>query len=171
MSTIHGVDVQELIDARAIEQVMIEYFDRIDALDPFGVAPLFVEDATADLMTGKVYHGRDRITRALAKILLQYRHTSHHISNHRSIITGDTARAQTYIYAFHRFPDDSVWHLWARHVDELARVDGEWKLTSRVLVPIDATPPWDLIEDGWFGSHPGRQSHDTLREQLEARSS
>ena len=171
MSTILGVDVQELLDAKAIERIMVEYFDRIDALDPFGVTDLFAEDATADLMTGKVYEGRDRITRALAKILLQYRHTSHHISNHRSTITGDTATAQTYIYAFHRFPDDSIWHLWARHVDELAKIDGEWKLTSRVLVPIDSTPPWDLIDDDWYRSHPGRQAHDALRAQLEERMS
>jgi uncharacterized protein (TIGR02246 family) len=169
MSTICVVDLQELLDRNAIHQVMVEYFDRIDALDPFGVTDLFAEDATADLMTGKIYEGRDRITSALAKILLQYRHTSHHISNHRAVIDGDTASAQTYIYAFHRFPDDSVWHLWARHVDELAKIDGEWKLTSRVLVPIDSTPPWDLIDDDWYRSHPGRQSHDELRSQLEAR--
>lgn len=160
------MDVQELIDARAIEQIMIEYFDRIDALDPFGVGDLFAEDATADLMTGKIYAGRTAITRALGKILLQYRHTSHHISNHRATIDGDQASAQTYIYAFHRFPDDSVWHLWARHVDELSRIDGSWKLTSRVLVPIDSTPPWDLIDASWYRTHPGRRSHDDLRAQL-----
>jgi uncharacterized protein (TIGR02246 family) len=160
--------LQELLDARAIERVMADYFDRVDALDPFGAAALFAEDATADLMTGKVYRGPAQIGRALARILLQYRHTSHHISNHRSEIDGDTAAALTYIYAFHRFPDGWTWHLWARHQDRLVKRDGEWKLLERVLVPIDAEPPWDLIADDWYRSHPGRRSHDELRAELEA---
>lgn len=162
------MDLQELLDARAIEQVMVKYFDRVDALDPMGAAALFVEDATADLMTGKIYRSSQHIGRALGRILLQYKHTSHHISNHRSTIAGDTATAQTYIYAFHRFPDDSVWHLWARHVDRLAKVDGEWKLTERILVPIDSTPPWELIDGSWYRSHPGRRSHDEVRAELDA---
>ena len=62
-------ELQRLVDARAIEDLMIEYFDRVDALDPFGAAACFAEGATADLMTGKVYEGRDRIGRALARKL------------------------------------------------------------------------------------------------------
>ena len=169
-STITRMDIQVLFDARAIERVMIDYFDRVDALDPFGAAELFASDAKADLMTGKVYTSSAQIGRALARILLQYRHTSHHISNHRADIDGDVATAQTYIYAFHRFPDDSVWHLWARHSDCLARIDGEWKLTERILVPVDATPPWDLIDEGWYRSHPGRRDADEVRAELEASS-
>ncbi len=71
------------------------------------------------------------------------------------------------MYAFHRFPDDSTWHLWARNTDRLRRIDGTWLLTERVLVPIDAQPDWDLIDSAWFRSHPGRQSHDDLRSQLD----
>ncbi|MCP3977011.1 MAG: nuclear transport factor 2 family protein [bacterium] len=162
------MDIQELIDAKAIERVMVDYFDRIDALDPIGASQLFAEDATADLMTGKIYQSRDHIGRALGRILLQYRHTSHHISNHRSVIEGDTATAQTYIYAFHRFPDDSIWHLWARHVDKLARIGDGWQLTERILVPIDSTPEWDLIDDSWYRPHPGRRTHEDLHTELDA---
>ena len=161
-------ELQQLLDRRAIEDLMIEYFDRIDARDPFGAADLFIEDATADLMTGKVYHGRARIGRALAKILVQYRRTSHHISNHRSTIEGDSASALTYVYAFHRFPDDRIWHLWARNIDRFARVDGTWLLTERILVPIDSDPDWDLIDESWYRSHPGRRSADSVRAQLAA---
>jgi uncharacterized protein (TIGR02246 family) len=161
-------DLQRLIDARDIEHVMIEYFDRIDALDPFGAAAVFAQDATADLMTGKVYDGPDRIGRALSRILVQYSHTSHHISNHRSRIDGDQASALTYIYAFHRFPSGRVWHLWARHADRLERRDGRWMITERVLIPIDASPDWDAIDKGWFRAHPGRRSADLVREELDA---
>lgn len=124
-------DLQRLIDARAIEGLMIEYFDRVDALDPFGAAAVFADDATADLMTGEVYRGRARIGRALARILLQYRHTSHHISNHRS------------------------------------RIDGRWLLTDRVLVAIDADPPWDAVDESRFREHPGRRDPATVQAELD----
>jgi uncharacterized protein (TIGR02246 family) len=165
-SIVSQLELQELFDARAIESLMIRYFDRIDALDPRGAAEVFAPDATADLMTGKVYNGREAIGRALSKILVQYRHTSHHISNHHATIDGDTASALTYIYAFHRFPDDRIWHLWARHTDELARIDGEWFLTERTLVPIDSDPPWDAIDPDWYRSHPGRRTHEAVRAEL-----
>jgi uncharacterized protein (TIGR02246 family) len=161
-------NLQQLVDNRAIEDVMIEYFDRVDALDPFGAADVFAEDATADLMTGKVYDSRARIGRALSRILVQYSHTSHHISNHRSRVDGDHATAMTYIYAFHRFPDDSVWHLWARHADRLARRDGRWMITERILIPIDATPEWDAIDRSWFRSHPGRRTTESVQHDLVA---
>ena len=103
LSTIGSVDTQTLLDEREIHRLMIEYFDRIDALDPMAAAAVFTEDAEADLMTGRRLVGRSRIGRTLGHILLQYRHTSHHISNHRAEVTGDTASALTYIYAFHRF--------------------------------------------------------------------
>ena len=159
--------IQELIDARAIEGVMIHYFDRVDALDPFGAADIFTDDAVGDFMTGKLYTGPDKIARALGRILLQYKHTSHHITNHRATITGDTATSLTYIYAFHRFPDDWVWHLWARHEDELVRVDGGWKVAKRTLSAIDSVPRWDLISDDWYYGHPGRVAHDELRAKLD----
>lgn len=161
-------DLQQLVDAKAIEDVMIEYFDRVDALDPFGAAAVFAENATADLMTGKVYDSRTRIGRALSRILVQYNHTSHHISNHRSRIDGDEATALTYIYAFHRFPDDSVWHLWARHADRLERHDGSWMITERILIPIDATPEWDAIDGAWFRTHPGRRTVESVNADLAA---
>lgn len=160
-------DLQRLIDTRAIEGVMIEYFDRVDALDPFGAVATFADDATADLMTGKVYRGRTPIGRAPARILLQYRHTSHHISNHRSRIDGDTASALTHIYAFHRFRDGRIWHLWARHVDRLSRIDGRWLLTDRVLVAIDADPPWDAVDESRFREHPGRRDPATVQAELD----
>ena len=160
------MDIQELLDARAIELLMIRYFDRVDALDPMGATQVFAPDATADLMTGKIYQGPEAIGRALSKILVQYRHTSHHISNHHAIIDGDTASALTYFYAFHRFPDERIWHLWARHADQLVKVDGEWRLTERILVPIDSDPPWDAIDSDWYRSHPGRRTHETVRAEL-----
>ena len=94
--------LDELIAAREIEGLMIHYFEAVDALDPFRAVEIFTEDVEGDFMTGHPYVGREAIARGLGKILIQYERTSHHITNHRATLTGDTATALTYIYAFHR---------------------------------------------------------------------
>lgn len=150
--------LQEVLDARAIERTLIDYFDRIDADDPAGAAALWTQDAHADLLTGRVYEGRDAIGRALARILFQYERTSHHISNHRSWIDGDEARCETYVYAFHRMKGiRDIWHLWCRNLDTFRREDGLWLISSRVLVGVDATPEWELCPDDLFAGHPARR--------------
>lgn len=146
--------IQELLDARQIEGLMIHYFDAVDALDPFRAVEVFTDDIEGDFMTGHPYVGRRSIARALGKILMQYERTSHHITNHRATIRGDEASALTYIYAFHRMRGTGdTWHLWARHVDDLVRIDGEWRIRRRVLSAIDAVPRWDKIADDWYYGH------------------
>lgn len=160
--------IQELLDARQIEGLMIHYFDAVDALDPFRAVEVFTDDIEGDFMTGHPYVGRRSIARALGKILLQYERTSHHITNHWATIRGDEASALTYIYAFHRMRESGeTWHLWARHVDDLVRVDGAWRIRRRVLSAIDSVPRWDKIADDWYYGHPGRRSLDDMQRQLD----
>ncbi len=156
-----------LLDARAVEQVVVAYFDRVDAADPEGAAALFAPDATVEIMTGKVLVGRERFAHALGRVLAQYERTSHHASNIAVEVTGDEARVVAYVYAFHRMRDTGrPWHLWARIVDRLARTaqrDGGtadplrgWEITEHVLHGVDSDPRWDAIEDSWYRGHPGR---------------
>jgi ketosteroid isomerase-like protein len=165
------VRMQELLDAREIEGLMIHYFDAVDALDPFGAVEIFSADIEGDFMTGHPYRGRQQIARALGKILLQYESTSHHITNHRAVIDGDHATAFTYIYAFHRMRNSSdTWHLWARHEDVLRRESDGWRVTRRVLAAVDSVPRWDKISDDWYYGHRGRRSHSQLEQELTDRS-
>ena len=159
--------MQLLLDEREIWRLMVEYFDAVDALDPKRAVQIFSADVIGDFMTGRIYEGPEPIGRALGKILLQYEKTSHHITNHRVEILGDTASAVTWIYAFHRMAGTSdVWHLWARHVDELKRVDGSWKVSKRVLSAIDSEPSWDAIKSDWYYGHPGRRDRAILEAEL-----
>ena len=61
---------------------------------------------------------------------------------------------------------DDVWHLWARHVDELERVDGLWKVSKRVLAAVDSEPRWDAIKPDWYYGHPGRRDRAALEADL-----
>jgi uncharacterized protein (TIGR02246 family) len=159
--------VQLLLDEREIWRLMVEYFDAVDALDPKRAVQIFSEDVIGDFMTGRVYQGRESIERVLGKILLQYEQTSHHITNHRAEVSGDAGTACTWIYAFHRMAGtDEVWHLWARHIDELERIDGSWRVSKRVLAAIDSEPRWDAIKPGWYYGHPGRRDRAALEAEL-----
>lgn len=159
--------LQMLLDEREIWRLMVEYFDAVDALDPERAVQIFSDDVTGDFMTGRVYQGRKSIERALGKILLQYEQTSHHITNHRVEISGDKATACTWIYAFHRMVDSNdVWHLWARHVDELKRNNGAWEVSNRVLAAIDSEPRWDAIKPDWYYGHPDRRDREALKAYL-----
>lgn len=150
-------ELARLLDARAIERVFVDYFDRVDAADAEGAAGLFAEDATFEIMTGKTYQGRDAYARVLGRVLAQYERTSHHMSNHRSEIDGEVASAVTYVYAYHRLRETGrPWHLWARIVNKLAKRDGRWEVTEHVLHGVDHDPPWPAVHDEWFRGHPGR---------------
>lgn len=151
--------VQELVDARAIEQVWVRYFDRVDADDPVGAVADFAVDARVEIMTGKVYAGRDAYARALGRVLAQYELTSHHVSNFAIQRSGpDAATMSAHVYAYHRLRETGEpWHLWARIVDDLERTEGGWVVVQHVLHGVDSDPRWDKVDASWYRGHPGRR--------------
>ena len=149
--------LSELIDARAIEQTLVAYFDRIDANDPVGASEFFAPDVEVEIMTGKRYQGRERFARAVGRVLDQYERTSHHLTNVSTSIEGNTAQALAYVYAYHRMAaTGEPWHLWARIRDRFERRDGRWVVVEHVLLGVDSVPHRDDIPRDWYAGHPGR---------------
>ncbi len=149
--------LSELVDARAIEQVLVSYFDRIDANDPVGASELFAPDVEVEIMTGKRYQGRERFARAVGRVLDLYERTSHHLTNVRTSIDGDSAESVAYVYAYHRMADTGEpWHLWARIRDRFERREGSWVVVEHVLLGVDSVPHRDDIPRDWYAGHPGR---------------
>ncbi len=142
-------------DVRAVEQVLLDYFDGVDRRDPEAAVSVFAPDARAEIMTGKVLEGRDRIGRALGRVLVRYARTSHHPTNARVEIDGDRAVLRTYVYAYHRMTTGDVWHLWARLYDGMERRDGRWWIVDHRLTGVDSEPHRPDIGDEWYGGHPG----------------
>src|SRR5438128_2662351 len=109
MATTTQVETDEV----AVERVLRNYFDRIDALDPEGAVQHFAGDAQAEVMTGKTVDGRDRIGRALRRILVAYEVTEHHLTNVRATVNGDEAETWGYVFAYHRMAATGrPWLLW-----------------------------------------------------------
>ena len=146
---------QELLDFRAIEQLMVRYADRIDANDPEGAAACFAEDGI-----GKYWgecRGRKEIAARLGKILDLFSATSHHLSNVSIHLDGDRATAMSYVYAFHRMAvTGDPLHYWGRWVDRLVRVDEGWRFAEREVVGIGSIEPNDAGRDRAQPGHPGR---------------
>jgi uncharacterized protein (TIGR02246 family) len=149
--------LEELLSARAIEQVFVRYFERIDANDPDGAVEVMAPDVEFEIMIGKRKQGRDRYARSLGRVLDQYERTSHHVGNLTIKFDGDSADVLAYVYAFHRMRNTGEpWHLIGRMHDKFERVDGEWVITEHVLLGLDATPNRADIPRDWYPGHPGR---------------
>ena len=149
--------LSELVDARAIEQTLIAYFDRIDANDPVGASEFFAPDVKVEIMTGKRYQGRERFARAVGRVLEQYERTSHHLTNVSTSIQGDSAESLAYVYAYHRMAaTGQPWHLWARIRDRFERREGRWVVVEHVLLGVDSVPHRPDIPLDWYAGHPGR---------------
>ena len=154
-------------DVRAVEQVLLDYFDGVDRRDPEAAVSVFAPDARAEIMTGKVLEGRDRIGRALGRVLVRYARTSHHPTNARVELDGDTATLRTYVYAFHRMTTGDVWHLWARLYDRMERRDGRWWIVDHRLTGVDSDPHRPDIGDEWYGGHAGHLAAGPIPVQSE----
>lgn len=154
-----SISLQELSDRREIEDLMIRYADRIDANDPDGAAACFAPDGIGNYWG--IEKGREAIAERLRGILRGFTATSHHLTNLKIEIAGDSATAQSYVYAFHRLrTTGEPMHYWGRWVDRLVLVDGEWLFAERTVVGVGSinpgSPPRDLDHPG----HPGRLEHD-----------
>jgi hypothetical protein len=148
-------ELRRLVDERAIEALCVRYIDRIDANDPAGAAACFAPDGVG-IYWGE-YRGQDAITERLSGILDDFAATSHHLSNVAPVIDGDTATCQSYVYAFHRFNDTNApFHYWGRWVDELVKVNGEWRFARREVVGIGSLSVGDSQRDRPHPGHPGR---------------
>lgn len=147
--------LQELLDIRAIEQLMVRYADRIDANDPVGAAACFAEDGIGKYW-GE-FKGREEIAARLGKILLSFKVTSHHLSNISIKLNADRATAVSYVYAYHRMSDSGEpMHYWGRWVDSLVKINGEWFFSEREVVGLDSIEPGGAEQNRSQPGHPGR---------------
>jgi uncharacterized protein (TIGR02246 family) len=129
-------EIWDLRQRRAVESVLLDYCQFVDALDIRAVADLFAEDCEMDLGLGRVWHGRRQVYENMSGRLEQdYTHTSHHLSNIRVSFPGrDRATASSYVFAWHRqAADGRERKLFGRSFDDLVLTPEGWKIQRRRL--------------------------------------
>jgi ketosteroid isomerase-like protein len=130
--------LQRLLDRQAIVDVIHAYCRNVDLLDAAAVAALFTEDCVVDYGPGlgQPTHGSATLEQRLAIGLPRFAATSHHVSNIEVAFAadGDSATTITYLYAWHRYPDDRPdATLWARYHDRFVRRGERWMIAERTL--------------------------------------
>jgi SnoaL-like domain len=148
-----------LIDQQEIRDVIYRYCRGIDRRDYELVRRCYHPDATDD--NGDFRGNVDEFIAYVAGNLPRYERTMHFIGNVLVEVSGDAARAESYLVAYHRLPASSskperdfVVNL--RYVDDFERRGGEWRIATRVCV-IDFSRIDPVLPGGWLPS-----GHDTL---------
>jgi uncharacterized protein (TIGR02246 family) len=131
------MDVRELADRELIRDVIHAYCRHVDRQEASSVAELFTDDATFVTTAGRhgTAVGRAAIQDRMTLLLSTFEATSHHVSNTAiRFADPDLADAETYLFAWHRFPGERPdGYLWARYIDRFVRDGDSWRIAERTL--------------------------------------
>jgi hypothetical protein len=133
-------DLQRLIDRAAIHDVLVRYFQGIDAADPERVRSCFTDDIRADYDGRTFVNGIDAMMASLRsfrnKASGEWKATSHFMGNLVfGMMSGEVAETETYAFAFLVTPGkdgDRVVMRSLRYLDRLRRTEGGWRICDRV---------------------------------------
>lgn len=159
--------LQELLDHRAISDVLARYARGIDRLDMELVRSCYHPGAHDD--HGSFKGPVEEFIDWLPDQLDRFDSTMHFLGNVLIELDGDVAHAETYTVAYHRLKAqdvDSIAGL--RYVDRFERLDGEWRIARRTVVV-----EWNRLDEvDAKGFHPdyvrGRRGPDDLVFQRDA---
>ncbi len=129
-------DAQYLADRTAIMDVMIRYGTSVDAREMDRYRSCFTDDVTVVGYGAESMNGADAYLAYVIAALENFTGTQHLMGNQVVDLNGDFASVRTEVQATH-FPKDdpdAVMTLWATYVDDMARVDGEWRIRRHELV-------------------------------------
>ena len=94
---------------------------------------LFTEEVIVDytsLFPGEVQNiPSQQLMTQWQSVLPGFDATQHMITNHQITVDGDEAKAIAYVRATHKL-GDGMWVVGGYYVDELAKIDGVWKLEA-----------------------------------------
>jgi len=125
----------ELLDERAIRNVVLTYCRGVDRMDRELVRSCYHDDATEEhgSFAGTIEEYLDWVWRVLAR----YDRTMHLVANQLVELRGDRAHCETYGIAFHEGdPADPTKNLTTgfRYLDRFERRAGAWAIVRRVGV-------------------------------------
>ena len=131
----HAVDMQEMLDKFALQQLVWTYCRGIDRRDYALVRSLYHDDAIDD--HGPMFYGSpDEYVAWLPSMMANWDATSHIISNALFIVDGDRAEGELFVNAYHRTHPPEARELIAggRYLDQYEKRDGIWRFKQRSLV-------------------------------------
>lgn len=131
----HVVDMSEMVEKFALQQLAWTYCHAIDRGDLRLVRSLYHDDAIDD--HGPMFRGSpDEYVAWLPSMLANWEATSHVISNMLFLIDGNQAEGELAVLAYHRTPAPDSREIIARgrYLDRYEKRDGIWRFLRRSLV-------------------------------------
>ena len=132
----HTEPFQQLRDRQAITDVLIEYCRTLDQMDLPALASLFTRDCVVQYGNDERLNSRgsEMLERSLQR-MWRWTRTSHHLSNVQIAFDDHaSARANSYVHAWHERPDGSIATILGQYQDRLVRLGPHWRITQRTMV-------------------------------------
>ena len=125
--------LQRICDRDEIAHLLHEYCRGLDLMDLDAVAAVFTEDCVVEYGSEEKMQSRGAKQLALAlRRLWRWTRTSHHLSNVQVTFENDaSARAISYVLAWHERPDGSTATIWGQYHDRVVRTDKGWRIAER----------------------------------------
>jgi hypothetical protein len=127
-------DLALLLDERAIGRQLTAFARAMDERDWAALDALVAADATADVGTGSLQHGRAAIVALMRSFLDDCGPTQHLLGNLVIDVTGDEATSRCYVADLH-VGAGAKSHLTLQSLgdyhDRWRRLDGRWQLVHR----------------------------------------
>jgi hypothetical protein len=128
--------LEQWLDEAAIKEVQIRYCRACDRVDMEALRACFHPHATADYghgawdLEGYMAHAEAMCGNFIS--------TTHNTGNQLVEVDGDSAWAEHYLVASHRWPVDAEGNTRdlvaaVRYIDRMEKLDGEWKIARRVM--------------------------------------
>ncbi len=131
-----SADAGRAADRQAIHDLLVDYCSALDRMDLEALAALFSDDCDVEYGPDEALRasGRGALAKSLER-MWRWRRTSHHLSNLRiEFDDADTARATSYVLAWHERPDGSTATVFGQYRDRLRRSVEGWQITSRRML-------------------------------------
>jgi ketosteroid isomerase-like protein len=131
----HQQKLQQMLDAREIEQLLFDYAFHLDMNHPQALIDLFVDDCEVIYGPNFGAVGKVAYAKTLEGIGSYFVGTSHHVTNVVvDFKSDDEAHVRAILYALHRYtrerPDG---HVWGQYHDIVVRTGGQWRFKRREL--------------------------------------
>lgn len=163
--------LRELADKQAITEVIYRYCRGLDRLDWPTLQSVYHPDAIEDRGDGLFVGPAADLAKAALKSLAEaYTVSQHLIGNVLIELDGDTASAESYFQAYHRYVDragdgPTEMIMAGRYIDRFERRNGEWRIARRKMA-LDWTRT-QPVADSWLQKNP--RVHRGVREIADSR--
>ena len=116
--------------------MLIAYCDALDTMKLDALAALFTTDCRVSYGPDEklASHGSAALRKSLER-MWRWARTSHHLSNIRiDFDDADSARATSYVMAWHERPDGTTATVFGQYRDRLVRTPDGWKIGERIML-------------------------------------